>query len=321
MNSDVENKLEFYFTPIDIEKIHPNSIINFDLYLKTGKKYVLYKNRRLKISTEDIKRLKDNQVESIFIHNNDKKNFRMYMETNIEDLLKAEDVPIGKKAEVLHESAINVVEDIFKNPRSGPTIKRSREIIGHTVDFILAAPEAFSNLLKIRKHDYYTYTHSVNVCTFLVSLSQAIGIDDKAVLKSVGEGGLLHDLGKSQIPSGIINKAGKLTKTEWEVMQQHPHFGMVIAKETREIDNISVDIIHQHHERPGGNGYPLKLEGSKLSIFAKMASIVDVYDAVTTNRSYSKARSPMEAAQILLGNKNDFDEKLLLTFIKMLAVK
>lgn len=321
MNTDVSSKLDFYFSPIDIEKIHPNSVISFDLYLKVEKKFVLYKNRSLKISAEDIQRLKENLVETLYIHNKDKKNFRLYMETNIEDLLKAEDVPILKKAEALHESAINVVEDIFKNPRSGPAIKRSKEIIGHTVDFILTAPEAFTNLLKIRKHDYYTYTHSVNVCTFLVSLSQTIGIDDPVVLKAVGEGGLLHDLGKSQIPSAIINKAGKLTKTEWEVMQQHPLYGMQIAKETREINDISVAIIHQHHERPGGRGYPGKLEASELSVYAKMASIVDVYDAVTTNRSYSKARTPMEAAQILLGSKDDFDNKLLLPFIKMLAVK
>jgi putative nucleotidyltransferase with HDIG domain len=313
--------LELYFFPISIKKINPNSVIKFDLYIKTGKKFILYKHRNLKITPDDLERLLDTAAATLFVHKKDKKNYRGYLEENLESLLKSEDVPDRRKAEALHESAINVIQDVFDNPRSGESIKRSKEIIGHTVDFILAAPQSFINLLKIVKHDYYTYTHSVNVCTFLVSLSREIGIHDKRVLKAVGEGGLLHDLGKSKIPSSVINKPGKLLKAEWEFMQKHPVFGMEIAKETREIDDVSLIIIGQHHERPTGKGYPGGLSESELNVYAKMASIVDVYDAITTNRSYSKARTPVEAAQFMLQNKIDFDEKLLKTFIKMLAVK
>ena len=321
MKEEILSKLELSFFSINITKLNPNSIIRFDLYLKTGQKFILYKNRHLKITAEDIARLIDNAVETLYIHKKDMKDFRNYLEENLEMLLKSEDVPIQRKAEALHESTVNVIQDVFDNPRSGEPIKRSKEIIGHTVDFILAAPQSFVNLLRIRKHDYYTYTHSVNVCTFLVSLSQANGIQDKNTLKAVGEGGLLHDLGKSKIPAAIINKPGKLVKAEWEIMKQHPVFGVEIAKETREISDISLTIISQHHERPQGNGYPRGLKGDELDIFARMASIVDVYDAITTNRSYSTARNAMEAAQFLLEHKEDFYENLLKSFIKMLAVK
>ncbi|MGE5339990.1 MAG: HD-GYP domain-containing protein [Candidatus Omnitrophota bacterium] len=321
MNESTLERLEFYFTPIDIKKVHPNSMINFDLYIKSGNRFVLYKNRRLEMKQDDISRLVDRELESFYIHVKDKKNFRVYLEDNIEDLLKSEQVPIEKKAEVLHESAINVVEDIFENPRSGEAIQRSKEVIGHTVDFILGSPQSFANLLKIRKHDYYTYTHSVNVCTFLVSLAREIGVSDKKELKAIGEGGLLHDLGKSQVPPSIINKPGKLVKSEWEVMQMHPAYGVEIAKTTREIHKVSLSIIGQHHEKPTGAGYPHGLMDQEMSMFAKMATIVDVYDAITTNRSYSQAKSPMEAAQYLLEHREEFNEKLLLTFIKMLAVK
>jgi putative nucleotidyltransferase with HDIG domain len=320
MNKPI-SKLELYFTPINIKKLHPNSIINFDLYIKTGPKFILYKNRNLIVNTDDLKRLQDSMVEILFIHNNDKKNYRNYLEGNLGNILDAESVPIAKKAEALHESATNVVEDIFKDPRSGEAIQRSKQIISNTVDFIIGTPESFSNLLKIRKHDYYTYAHSVNVCTFLVSLARELGIEDKEVLKEVGEGGLLHDLGKSQVPPAIINKRSKLVKGEWEIMKQHPVFGVEIAKETREISDVSLSIIGQHHEKPEGQGYPYGLEKSELTIFARMASIVDVYDALTTNRSYSLARTPMEAAHILMENKDEFNQKILLKFLKMLAVK
>ncbi|MCP4149307.1 MAG: HD domain-containing protein [bacterium] len=318
---DIKNRLHLYFTPIDIKKIHADSIINFDLYIETKKNFVLYKNRNLVIGADDLKRLTEFSVNSLYIHKKDKKNYKNYLEGNLETILNAEDVTVEKKAEALYESAINVVEDVFDNPRSGKSIKRSKQIIGHTVDFILQAPTAFSNLLKIRKYDYYTYTHSVNVCTFLVSLSQELGITDKKVLKEVGEGGLLHDLGKSQVPSKIINKSGKLSKSEWEIIQTHPTLGVQIAEDTRDISPISLSIIGQHHEKVTGNGYPNGLVGSELNQYANMASIVDIYDAITTSRSYSPARPPMEAAQILMQNKEDFNEKILLIFIKMLAVK
>lgn len=313
--------MDFYFTEISIKKLHPDSTINFDLYTKVDGKFILYKNRNLVIATDDIKRLQDGMIEILYIHNKDKKNFKSYLETNIENFLNSADVPIKRKAEVLYESAINVVEDVFTNPRSGETIQRSKEMVGHTVDFILHAPDAFSNLLKIRKHDYYTYTHSVNVCTFLVSLAQDMGITDKQTLKEVGEGGLLHDLGKSQVPSKIINKSGKLNKAEWEAMRQHPAYGVAIAKETRDISRVSLIIIGQHHEKLNGKGYPMGLSGDELNRYANMGSIVDVYDALTTNRSYSPARAPMEAAQILLSGKDEFHEKTLKQFIRMLAVK
>ncbi len=318
---DKSERLEAYFTAIDIKKIKGNSMLNFDLYIKNDKNFILYKNRNLVLKFDELQRLYDKNLENFYIHNKDTKNFRSYLETNIGEMLESENIPVQKKAEVLFESAVNVVEDIFNNPRSGEAIQRSKEMVGHTVNFIVSAPNAFVNLTKIRRYDYYTFTHSVNVCTFLVSLAQKFNITDKQTLKEIGEGGLLHDLGKSMISSAIINKNGKLTKAEFDEIKNHPAYGVKIAKETRDITDVSLSIIGQHHEKVTGRGYPKGLQSSELNVYAKMASIVDVYDAITTNRSYSSAKSPMEAAQFLLSIKEEFDSKILMTFIKMLAVQ
>ncbi len=313
-------RLGLYFSPIELNRLQINKIITFDLYLNVDDKYILYKNRDIRISADDLQRLIDHDKTVLYIHNNDKKNFRIYMENSLESILKSDLVPMGKKAEILYESAINVVEDVFANPRSGEIIQRSRQLINHSVDFILSDAKAYVNLLKIRRHDYYTFTHSVNVCTFLVSLAQNLGIDDKKTLLEIGEGGLLHDLGKSQIPSSIINKQGQLTSSEWHIMRQHPQLGLQLAKDTREMAQISLIIIGQHHERCSGKGYPDGLKGSELNLYANMASIVDVYDAITTNRSYSQAKTPVDAAKFLLSVREDFDESILKRFISALAV-
>ncbi len=316
-----ENRADLYYTPISIGKILPSSVINCDLFLRRDDHYVLYRHRKIEITYDDLRRLADNRIDVLYIHNNDRKNFRDYLESNIENVLKSEQVPLQKKAEMLYESAVNVVEDVFENPRSGETIQRSKKMVTHTVDFILSTPRAFVNLLKIREHDFYTYTHSVNVCTFLVSLAQYLKIADREILQQIGEGGLLHDLGKSRVPAEIINKNGPLNKAEWDVMKQHPTFGVEIAQETRQISEVSLQIIGQHHEKISGTGYPKGLKGDELSIYARMASIIDVYDAVTTNRSYSQARTPLEAAKILISNKDHFDQKILEQFFLMMAVK
>jgi putative nucleotidyltransferase with HDIG domain len=301
--------------------LHPQSIINFDLYLKIDRNYILFRHRNLRIDLADIQRLLENSTETLYIHNNDRKNYRSYLEANIDSVLKASDVPVARKAEVLYESAINVVEDVFENPRSGEVSQRSKQMVGNTVDFILSGPQAFVSLLKIREHDFYTFTHSVNVCTFLVALAQNLGIADPAQLRAIGEGGLLHDLGKSKISATIINKRGPLTNSEWEVMKQHPAYGVEIAKAAHHVSDTALTIIGQHHEKLSGKGYPQALSGRELSVYARMASIVDVYDAVTTSRSYSVARSPLEGAQILLSRREDYDEQILRRFIKMIAVK
>ncbi|MCP5046812.1 MAG: hypothetical protein GY940_06550, partial [bacterium] len=206
--NDTLSKLDLYFLPINIRKLHPNSKIIFDIYIKTEGKFILYKNRNLVVEIGDVTRLLDSGTDTLYIPRKDKKNFRNYLEGNLEHILNSENASNKRKAEALHESAVNVVEDIFTNPRSGEAIQRSKAIISNTVDFIVGAPESFSNLLKIRKYDYYTYAHSVNVCTFLVSLARELGINDKQTLTEVGEGGLLHDLGKSLVPLSIINKPG-----------------------------------------------------------------------------------------------------------------
>lgn len=315
------HSVESRYHPVSLAKLTPHSILNFDIFLRADRHYVLYRSRKIIITLDDIRRLVESGVDIVYIHEDDRKNFRDYMERNIETILKAADVPLEKKAEALYESAINVVEDVFANPRSGETIQRSREMVSHTVDFVLTGPAAFANLLKIRAHDFYTYTHSVNVCTFLVTLAQALGVQDKQTLREVGEGGMLHDLGKSRVPAAIINKNGPLDKEEWAVMRLHPQFGVEIARDTRDMSAIGLTIIGQHHEKLNGGGYPRGLQGGDLSVYARMASIVDVYDAVTTNRSYQKARSAVEAAQILLGKGPEFDERILRQFILMLAVK
>ena len=314
-------RYDLYYMPVSLEKFRPDSIVNFNLYIKVKDNLVLYRDQNIMITANDIENLKANGVKFLYIKKEDRKKYRVYLEKNLDGILKNPEVDVSVKATYLYEAAVNVVEDIFEHPKRGEVVKRSKAVVNHTVDFILSGPDAFVNLLQIRAHDYYTFTHSVNVCTFAVALGNKIAAFDDKTLRELGVGALLHDLGKSMVDSKIINKPGKLTPAEWEEMKKHPEYGVMLAKESGLVSEQSMLIIGQHHEKYNGTGYPKGLKGRQISLFGRIGTIVDVFDAITTTRSYSKAKEPIEAAKFMLEHREGFDEKLLYAFIELITVK
>ena len=155
--------------------------------------------------------------------------------------------------------------------------------------------------MKLSKHDYYTYNHSVNVSVYSIALCKKVYGDDRKLLIQAGMGGLLHDLGKRAVPTAIINKPGKLDAAEWEEIKKHPEHGYTLLQKVATIPEESKRIVYEHHENIDGSGYPRKLCDTQISKLSKIATIADVFDALTTNRSYKKGLPPQEALQVMFG--------------------
>jgi putative nucleotidyltransferase with HDIG domain len=186
------------------------------------------------------------------------------------------------------------------------------------VDTILENKAAASDLLSLRTHDYYTYTHSVNVAVLSLGLGIAMGLP-KWDVEKLGIGALLHDVGKSTIPSTIINKPGRLDDGEYSIIKTHVSEGEKILRSGKEIPEESFIAVSEHHERLSGRGYPSKKSGEDIHPFGRITSIVDCYDAMTTERSYQPARTPFYALSIITHEAGDYDKELLTLFIKMLG--
>lgn len=174
-------------------------------------------------------------------------------------------------------------------------------------------------LTRIKHQDQYTAEHCLNVCVLSMGLATAVGWTPKDVAQ-VGVAGLLHDLGKIDINQDVLNKPGKLTAEEFAEMQQHSQLGYSRLKEEPDLtDRILKGILH-HHERPDGKGYPHGLSGDDIDDMAKIVSIVDAYDAITSNRIYQQARSHHEAMSILWRMRGkQFDAYLVEAFIHFLG--
>ncbi len=214
------------------------------------------------------------------------------------------------------------MEDLFEDPRSGRNILRAHAMVEPMVLSIMKEPDSLWDIASLAAHDYYTYTHSVNVSLFLIATGREIlGIDGMSQLKEVGFGGLLHDVGKSRIPEEILRKRGSLTEQESVLVREHPMAGLEIVRRHHRLSPTSRAIIRSHHESYDGTGYPDGIRGAAIPQVAGLAKIIDVYDALTTERPYANARSPFDAMELMGRMTGHFDVGMLRLFVRFLGPK
>ncbi|TFW09598.1 HD-GYP domain-containing protein [Oxalobacteraceae bacterium OM1] len=200
------------------------------------------------------------------------------------------------RARKVKDQAYQLVRTVMHDVRLGKAIEveQVQPVVQNITESILRNPGALTGLLRIKNKDDYTFLHSVSVCTLLVAFCRSAGIDAETS-RQAGLGGLLHDTGKALVPDAVLNKPGRLTDEEFDIIKKHPKDGYDILRESRVVSEIPLDITLHHHERMDGSGYPDKLPGDQISLLAQMAAIVDVYDAITADRCYHKGMSAAEA--------------------------
>ncbi|MDN5347599.1 MAG: hypothetical protein PWP65_1163 [Clostridia bacterium] len=181
--------------------------------------------------------------------------------------------------------------------------KKVRQVVNDIIDDLLGQRELMLNLADIRSLDDYTFCHSVNVCVLALMTGITLGLS-RSDLCHLGVGAILHDVGKIRVPLEILNKPGPLTPEEFDIIRLHPEYGFEILSDYKEISKVSAHIALEHHERYDGSGYPQGLKGSECHEFARITGIVDVYDALTSDRIYRPAYAPHEAYELLAGCGN-----------------
>ena len=168
------------------------------------------------------------------------------------------------------------------------------------------------SVLKVS--DEYTFKHSVDVATMAMIIGKKQGLSDKEIYE-IGIAGLLHDIGKSKIPGEVLNKPGKLTEEEFAVMRQHSVLGYHILKNKKDIPKSVLMGVLQHHEKINGKGYPLGFSSDKISLYAKILSVADIYDALVTERPYKKAFSKRDAVEMIMSLTNELDIAAMRSFL------
>jgi len=229
------------------------------------------------------------------------------------------ELKIARKVHTRTRSYINrALEDV----RLGQAVntEEAKELVTEIANSITRSPHAMLWLTNLKNRDEYTAIHCMNVCVMAVSFGRSLGME-KTELELLGLGGLLHDLGKMRVPLEILNKPSKLTAEEFEVIKTHPMEGYNILKKQGKLPEVVLDIVKHHHERRNGKGYPSQLEGDEINSMTRIVAIVDVYDAITSDRCYHDAISPYDALKNMYEwVKEDFDKEMIEQFIKCLGI-
>jgi putative nucleotidyltransferase with HDIG domain len=230
-----------------------------------------------------------------------------------------QELEVAKK---IQNEATQVITNVLHDVRLGKQIEVERvsPVVEQITDSILRNPGTLVSLCRIKERDTYTFQHSMSVCTLMVAFCRYMDMKPE-VIQEAGMGGMLHDIGKMRIPNSVLNKPGKLTDAEFDIMKGHVVLGLEILRQTPNVSKTVYQISGEHHERYEGTGYPEKKKAQAISQLGRMAAIVDVYDAITSNRVYHTGMEPSLALQKLFEWSNHhLDEELVQHFIQAIGI-
>ena len=223
-------------------------------------------------------------------------------------------------ARAIRREAMRQMRDLYEQARAGRPLdlQPARESVRHVVASLRRNEQAFASLLQLKSMDTYTYTHSVNTCVLSVVVAERTGLVHASEI--VGLGALLHDIGKTRIPETVLQKPGKLNELEWNMMRQHPIFGLEIVG-WPDVQPMVTEAISQHHERLNGSGYPEGLQGGAISPAGRLVAVADVYDAMTSDRPYHRASAAPDAMRWVCQYSGEaFDSQVVIAFVRAIGL-
>lgn len=231
------------------------------------------------------------------------------------------DEEMARAARICRQARPAVVA-MFNEARMGRAIdaEGAAPLVQEISDSITRNPGALIGIVRLKDKDEYTYMHSVAVCALMIALARQLGLDAE-LTRELGLAGLLHDIGKAKVPLEILNKPGRLTDREFETVKSHPAQGHALLAAGGAVGAIALDVCLHHHEKIDGSGYPDRLAGDAISLYAKMGAVCDVYDAITSNRPYKDGWNPAESIRKMAEwTKGHFDDAIFQAFVKTVGI-
>jgi putative nucleotidyltransferase with HDIG domain len=299
-----QNETNDKFFKIRVRTLLPSRPITFDLFIQINGRQIHYLHAGSTITAEKIASL--DRAEVFYVPDAQRGLYKRY----VFERMNESGVDTARKAQILRESSITLAEEIFEQPNVDQALQDSKEVVSNFIDFMENEPEGMAHLISLSSHDFYTYNHSLDVGIYAMGLGQLVGYV-KEDLAELGRGALFHDIGKRNVHIDIITKTGPLSDVEWAQMQKHPQFGLKILTEYSCSEAMKA-CCFEHHESFLGNGYPQQLSGPEIHPMARIVSICDTYDALTTKRSYNQPMSPTDAVDFITSKlAGRYDPELL----------
>lgn len=275
-------------------------------------------------SAKVITSLKNKNIISVFI--DDSKTLATENPTNKNNNYSKDRATITaemKEAKAIFNESKTIQKKLFAQALSGMTVDLGpvESVTNKSVDAIFNNPDSLACMINIREKDEYLLEHSVAVAVYITIFGHYLEMS-KEVVQQLSIGAFLHDIGKIKIPDSVLNKPGRLTDDEFEIMKTHANHSIDIIKKTPGINELSLEVAALHHEKLNGEGYPFQVKGEDISQYGRMIAICDIFDALTANRVYKEGFTHNKAFSILreLAKSNHLDTNLVDHFIKCIGV-
>lgn len=286
---------------IYVENLTPEMILDQDVYTRSGNLLISSGTQLTDVLIQKLLEFGIKQVNIRDIHpeNTDYKSF-----------------------EKKYEESVDKIKDSFKIARYEKTVNMSEfeNIVDGLLDKAKSGRGVLSYMKLIEQKDSYTLQHSINVSIAAMLMGKWLNYSEQDI-KTLGTAAILHDIGKLFIPDSILNKTSKLNESEFKIMKNHSMLGYKLLKDSNVDNDLILNAVLTHHERFNGSGYPFRLSGYKISEFARILAICDVYDAVTSNRVYKNKENPLEGLKVIFEDSyNGLDPYLCKVFLNNVIV-
>jgi HD-GYP domain-containing protein (c-di-GMP phosphodiesterase class II) len=236
----------------------------------------------------------------LYIENKGRKGFidQSALDKRVAEFVEKIPSPISNET---NQAIIEVLSQTLNDAKLGKIIDHepTKAVVKRLVEEVISTPNTLLRLLRMKKYDDYTFTHSINVCVLSVVTGYQLNMSTD-VLEELALGAILHDVGKIFIRKEILNKQGELSNMEFEEIKRHPIYSYRVFCADQNAGQIPRLVAYQHHERYNATGYPQKLSGTQISDYAVITALADVYDALTTDRTYRRKYLPYEAMKLIL---------------------
>jgi len=334
------------FLSIPPGAIVPGSLPRFKIYIRSSEgRYILWALEGNVVTQEQLNKLSENGHEEVYISLDEEVKYEEYLENHLTEIVNNRTIGNDQKVDIISRVSTNIVRNSFEASAETSFVdKRIVERVKKVVENVLSYIDQYNSLAALSKllgHDYQTYEHATKVFWLTIAFlcrnhdvieevkKEAEDETYEEIIKQCGIAALLHDIGKAYIPKEILNKKGQLDELEWEKIKKHPLNGVAMLIDSDIPTFVKKAVLH-HHENYDGTGYPFNIEGENISCLARIMRIIDVFDAMTSNRPYKKALSPKEVVKIMIshpyhkthrdnGMRNCFDDNLLKKFIILLG--
>jgi HD-GYP domain-containing protein (c-di-GMP phosphodiesterase class II) len=285
------------FLPIPLRRVSASTLKSIAVYLRTRPgeahdlavgEFLLYRSPDVTFTAEDRERLIENGRQFIYIATADQSLFQRQAECDLQEVMDDPARDFAERSAMVYDTSVELMNEVLTDP---DLLKHSAQIenVSRAVTtLVLNDAQAFRHLFAASHHDFYTATHMVNVATWMVPVSHALGYRDHGELRSICQAGLLHDLGKVRVPAAVLNKGEQLSDADWALIRRHPALGGARLVAQGKPDPLVVTVARQHHERLDGSGYPDGLSGDQIHRVSRICAVVDSFDAMTALRPYKQ---------------------------------